>query len=57
MSRKQRVTARKYEGDDRYSWAVFLDGRPIITGLSQQEVPYWKKRIREEAEWKSSSHK
>jgi hypothetical protein len=43
------VTARKHGGDDAYSWAVFLDGRPVITGLSRQEVPYWKSRIREEA--------
>lgn len=36
-------------GDDRYSWAVFLDDRPIVTGLSRAEVPYWKKRIEKEA--------
>lgn len=50
MSRKTpRVTARKYRGDDAYSWAVFLDDRPIVTGLGHREVPYWKQRIREEA--------
>ena len=40
----KRVTARKYEGDDAYSWAVFIDGRPWITGLSKREVPYYKKQ-------------
>lgn len=49
MKLQRRVTARKYMGDDRYSWAVFLDGRPIVTGLSRDEVRYWKRRILEEA--------
>ena len=42
---KQRITARKYQGDDLYSWAVFLDGRPMMTGLSKREVPYYKKQV------------
>ena len=41
----QRITARKYGGDDAYSWAVFLDGRPVVTGLSRPEVAYYKKQI------------
>ncbi len=48
-TKKRVVTARKYLGDDAYSWAVFLDGRPVVTGLSIREVPYWKRRIAEEA--------
>lgn len=40
-----RVTARKYQGDDAYSWAVFLDGQPRMTGLSKSEVPYYKKEV------------
>lgn len=39
----KRITARKYQGDDSYSWAVFVDGRPRMTGLSKSEVPYYKK--------------
>ena len=39
----KRVTARKYEGDDKYSWAVFIDGRPFVTGLGQSEVDYYKR--------------
>lgn len=44
---KKRVTAKKYMGDDRYSWAVFLDGYPIVTGIAKTQVPYYKKRVRE----------
>lgn len=39
---KIRITARKYQGDDLYSWAVFIDGRPFVTGLSRREVPYYR---------------
>ncbi len=41
----KRITARKYQGDDRYSWAVFLDGQPKMTGLSKNEVPYYKEQV------------
>ena len=40
----KRVSARKYMGDDRGSWAVFIDGRPFVTGLTQPEVNYYKKQ-------------
>jgi hypothetical protein len=38
----RRVTARKYGGDDAYSWAVFIDGRPWITGLHRSEVAHYR---------------
>lgn len=38
----KRVSAKKYQGDDHYSWAVFIDGIPFVTGLSKSEVPYYK---------------
>lgn len=41
--RKPKITARKYGGDDEYSWAVFVDARPAFTGLSRREVAYYKK--------------
>jgi len=47
MTKKNRVTARKYMGDDMYSWAIFIDGRPFVTGLSRTEIPYYKKRAQE----------
>lgn len=40
-----RITVKKYLGDDRASWAIFLDGRAVITGLTKDEVPYYKKQI------------
>lgn len=39
-----KVTARKYGGDDQASWAVFLNGQPFVTGLTRREVPYYKKQ-------------
>jgi hypothetical protein len=44
-----RVTARKYGGDDLYSWAVFLDGAPVMTGLSKSEVPYYRAEVAKRA--------
>jgi hypothetical protein len=40
-----KVTARKFEGDDSASWAVFRSdkSRPVVTGLTKREVPYYKK--------------
>lgn len=49
-----RITARKYEGDDIYSWAVFLEGRPFMTGLGRGEVDYYKKRVIEHVEERRS---
>lgn len=44
---KAKITARKYEGDDAYSWAVFIDGIPMVTGLARGEVPHHKKQAEE----------
>ena len=44
----RRVTAGKYQGDDEGSWAVFIDGRPFVTGLTRSEVPYYKDRALEQ---------
>jgi hypothetical protein len=41
-----RVTIRKYEGNDVYSWAVFLDGRPVLTGLRRTEAQYHRDALR-----------
>lgn len=37
-----KITARKYEGDDAYSWAVFIDGTPFVKGLSKREAAHYK---------------
>lgn len=39
---KSRIMARKYGGNDSHSWAVFIDGEPMVTGLTRREVPYYK---------------
>ena len=46
---KIKITARKYEGDDKYSWAVFRSDRnyPIFTGLSKPEIPHYKRLVQE----------
>jgi hypothetical protein len=39
--------ARKYAGDDAYSWAVFVVGEqlPRVTGLHRSEVDYYRKQL------------
>lgn len=48
--KKYRITAKKYGGDDSYSWAVFIKGQPFVTGLSRGEVDYYKRRAIESVE-------
>jgi hypothetical protein len=36
----KKITISKYMGDDLYSWAVFVDGKPVETGLSRREAQY-----------------
>lgn len=57
---KVEYTARKYDGDDAFSWAVFRkdhlpkghrgivfsdEARPVISGLSRSEASYHKKQL------------
>lgn len=42
-----RVKAQKYMGDDKYSWAVFVDGKPFVTGISRDQIAYYKQRAYE----------
>ncbi len=44
---KKRITTGKYQGDDHWSWAVFIDGLPFVCGLGKDEIPYYKKRAME----------
>lgn len=41
----RRVSVGKYLGDDAYSWAVFVDGRPVATGCSRSEASYHRRHI------------
>jgi len=43
----KRVRARKYMGDDAYSWAVFIDNHPFVTGLSQSQASHYKRQAYE----------
>lgn len=45
LYKKHKITAKKYMGDDVYSWAVFENGRPKMTGISKFEVNYYKKQV------------
>jgi hypothetical protein len=40
-----KYTIRKFGGDDYYSWAVFKNGRPILTGQSRTEARYERDRL------------
>lgn len=44
----KRVVIQKYEGDDRYSWALFVDGRPRYTGMGKSEAEYRRYLVRRE---------
>lgn len=39
-------TIKKYMGDDIYSWAVFKNGIPILTGLSRSEAQYHRDQLK-----------
>ena len=47
-----RITIRKYGGNDAYSWAVFVDGRPVLTGESRRVAQYERDRMRKERGYK-----
>lgn len=49
-ARKRRVRIAKYEGDDIYSWALFVDGRPRYTGMSRSEASWRRDRFIAEGE-------
>ena len=43
--RQPKITSGKHKGDDASSYAVFVGGKPAVTGLSRQEVSYHKQQI------------
>lgn len=40
----KRVSCKKLQGDNHFSWAVFLDGKPFVTGLHKTETTYYKRQ-------------
>ncbi len=57
MATKSRITVRKYNGDDIYSWAVFLDGKPAYTGLSKGQSKFYKRLLTEQLKEKKEANK
>lgn len=47
MRERAVFTIRKWMGDDRYSWAVFQHGAPVMAGLTRREAQYHRDRMRE----------
>ena len=50
----RKYTYKKYMGDDIYSWAVFEDGRVVVTGISRTEAKHTKERLEREQKTKSN---
>ena len=44
---KPKITMRKFGGTDRYSWAVLVDGEPLVTGVTRTEAGYHRRHINE----------
>jgi len=49
---KVKVTTRKWNGDDIYSWAVFRSDQlePVYTGCSRAEARYYRGLVEERIE-------
>ena len=49
-----KLIARKYDGDDEYSWAIFKKGsdEPVVSGISKKMIPYYKQQIQKQLEEK-----
>jgi len=43
---KSRYTMKKYMGDDQYSYAIFKDEKPYVTGESRKQASYLLKKFR-----------
>lgn len=46
--RKKASRIGKYEGDDLYSWALFINGRANYTGMSRSEASWRRDRYVED---------
>jgi len=51
--KKPRITAKQEGGDDGYCYAVRIDGKLYVNGLTRREVPYYKERALEK--WKEDN--
>lgn len=48
--RKGHSRIAKHEGDDLYSWALFVRGRAVYTGMSRSEAKWRRDRYVETGE-------
>lgn len=48
--RRRRSRIAKYEGDDLYSWALFIDGRVAYSGMSRSEAKWRRDKYIERGE-------
>jgi hypothetical protein len=48
MSKRSRYRIAKYLGDDAYSWALFENGRAIMTGMDRREASWRLTKARAE---------
>lgn len=44
LKAQKRIQIFKSGGDDRYSWALFIDGRMVYNGMDRQEASSRRKR-------------
>ena len=43
-ARKKAARIAKHEGDDMYSWALFINGRVAYSGMDRNEASWRKNR-------------
>jgi hypothetical protein len=51
-----KYTMKKYMGDDLYYWAVFRDGKPVVTGCARNEAKWHKAQLEKAESNESSAH-
>jgi len=51
------TTARQVGGDDGYCWAVFVNGKERINGLTRREVDYYRGKWEKEEQEKADARK
>ena len=58
MPKKYKYTrARQVGGDDGYCWAVFVNGRERVNGLTRSEVTYYRDLFEKEEILRAKSKK
>lgn len=45
--KEPKVTVKKWNGDDSYSWAIFRNGEVVFAGLTKHQIPYYKEKAKQ----------